>query len=212
MCNEDKAAGAGVGFTGTWLPIKKTVETEAEGLLEAFESLVAAEQERIYALCLRMLGNRDEADSATQDTFLKAHRALAGRGSRHIDDPARWLTRIAVNTCLDVLRSRRWRFWRRWVGPEESQAVLEAATASEASPEEALLQRRVARRLSRAVDRLSLRQRTVFVLRHEEDRSFEEIGGLLGLDVGTVKSHMARAIRKLKTELRDLYGRPSLER
>ena len=212
MCNEDEAAGAGVRFTGTWLPIKKTVETEAEGLLEAFESLVAAEQERIYVLCLRMLGNRDEADSATQDTFLKAHRALAGRGSRHVDDPARWLTRIAVNTCLDVLRSRRWRFWRRWAGPEESQAVLEAATASEASPEEALLQRRVARRLSRAVDRLSLRQRTVFVLRHEEDRSFEEIGGLLGLDVGTVKSHMARAIRKLKTELRDLYGRPSLER
>ena len=90
--------------------------------------------------------------------------------------------------------------------------MLEAATASEASPEEALLQRQVARRLSTAVDRLSPRQRTVFVLRHEEDRSFEEIGGLLGLDVGTVKSHMARAIRKLKTELRDLYGRPSLER
>jgi RNA polymerase sigma-70 factor (ECF subfamily) len=56
-----------------------------------------------------------------------------------------------------------------------------------------------------ALDKLSARQRTVFTLRHYEDMSLEEIGGLLCLDVGTVKAHMFRAVTKLRVELRDLY-------
>ena len=55
--------------------------------------------------------------------------------------------------------------------------------------------------------KLSARQRSVFVLKHYEDRSLEEIAGILNLDVGTVKAHMARAVAKLRTELRDLYVR-----
>jgi RNA polymerase sigma-70 factor, ECF subfamily len=210
-CSEEGAEKVVVGLAGATIPTGRSSGVEAGSLLDAFESWMAAEQERVFLLCLRILKNQDDADSAAQDTFLKAHHALAGRRLLHLEEPSRWLGRIAVNTCLDILRSRRWRFWRSRAGPEETETVLETAQASQASPEEVLVQRQVALRLSRAVGRLSLRQRTVFVLRHEEDCSFEEIGELLGLDVGTVKSHMARAILKLKTELRDLYGRPSLE-
>ena len=212
MCSEEEAAKVTIGFAGAMAPPARPLGIEAGCLLEVFESWMAAEQERVYVLCLRILRNRDEADSAAQDAFLKAHRALGGSNPPRVDDPSRWLARIAVNTCLDTLRSRRWRFWRRRAGPEESRMALDAARASQTSPEEALLRRHMAGRLSMAVDRLSLRQRTVFLLRHEENRSFEEISEILGLDIGTVKSHMARAIRKLKTELRDLYGRPSLQR
>jgi RNA polymerase sigma-70 factor (ECF subfamily) len=60
-------------------------------------------------------------------------------------------------------------------------------------------------RLSSALERLSARQRAVFTLRHYEDMSLEEIGNILGLDVGTVKAHMFRAVAKLREELRDLY-------
>jgi RNA polymerase sigma-70 factor (ECF subfamily) len=67
--------------------------------------------------------------------------------------------------------------------------------------------RDIALRLAAALDRLSPRQRSIFVLRHDEDRSLEEIGAILGLDVGTVKAHMARAVKKLRVELRDLYER-----
>jgi len=55
------------------------------------------------------------------------------------------------------------------------------------------------------MERLSARQRAVFTLRHYEDKSLEEIGLVLGLDVGTVKAHMFRAVSKLRVELRDLY-------
>jgi RNA polymerase sigma-70 factor (ECF subfamily) len=60
--------------------------------------------------------------------------------------------------------------------------------------------------LDAALDKLSPRQRAVFTLRHFEDMSLEEIGLTLGLDVGTVKAHMFRAVGKLRVELRDLYG------
>ena len=78
-----------------------------------FTAWMASEQRRVYGLCRRLLQDDDEADSATQDVFLKAYTALRKEDARTLDDPARWLTRIAVNTCLDRLRSRRWRFWRR---------------------------------------------------------------------------------------------------
>jgi RNA polymerase sigma-70 factor (ECF subfamily) len=60
-------------------------------------------------------------------------------------------------------------------------------------------------RLGRALDKLSPRQRAVFTLRHYENRSLEEIGELLGLDIGTVKMHLFRTVRKLRLELHDLY-------
>ncbi len=94
----------------------------------------------------------------------------------------------------------------------DEQAILDLAPAIGPNQEDALLAREITRRLGLALKRLSLRQRLVFVLRHEEDHSLEEIGEILGLNVGTVKAHMARAIRKLREELRDLYGRTTVGR
>ncbi len=67
--------------------------------------------------------------------------------------------------------------------------------------------REIRQRLEMSLDRLSARQKAVFIFRHEEQLSFDEIAGIMDLDAGTVKAHMARAIRKLREELRDLYVR-----
>ncbi len=82
------------------------------------------------------------------------------------------------------------------------------ARDSSPSAEQRLFAGQVAARLAAALRKLSERQRSVFVLRHYEDLSLEEIARLLGLDVGTVKAHLARALVKLRTELRDLYMTP----
>jgi len=177
-----------------------------------FAVWMAEEQRRIYLLCLRMLRSSDDADSATQDAFIKAYRALERREKDAIESRAKWLTRVAVNTCLDRLRSKRWLFWQKRASREDEQAILRLTPASGPNQEDALIAHEITRRLSVALDKLSVRQRSVFVLRHDEDRSLEEIGEILGLDVGTVKAHMARAVRKLREELRDLYGRQTLER
>ncbi len=170
-----------------------------------FNTWMASEQRRVFALCLRLLQDTDEADSATQDTFLKAYQALRKQDARQLEDPARWLTRIAVNSCLDRLRSRKWQFWRRKPAAPESSATLALIQSTAPEAEDRYFAGQISSRLELALERLSARQRAVFTLRHYDDLSLEEIGQLLGLDVGTVKAHMFRAVSKLREELRDLY-------
>jgi RNA polymerase sigma-70 factor (ECF subfamily) len=113
---------------------------------------------------------------------------------------------------LDVLRSKRWRFWRNRCPDQTEETVLALAPATSPDAEDLIFARQIAQRLSEALGKLSPRQRTVFVLRHYDDRSLEEIGEIVSLEIGTVKAHLARALSKLREELRDLYGRPALER
>jgi len=172
-----------------------------------FGSWMAAEQRRIFLLCRRMLQDFEEADSATQDTFLKAWQALNRPEFKELDDAGRWVTRIAVNTCLDRLRSRRWQFWRKRPNQEDEQFILELAAASGPNAEDRVFAGEIGQRLESALDRLSLRQRAAFTLRHYEDRSLAEIAEILDLNIGTVKAHLFRAIAKLREELHDLYFR-----
>jgi len=172
-----------------------------------FGTWMVSEQKRVFLLCRRMLQDTGEADSATQDTFLKAWQALNQPDSKSLDDPGKWLTRIAVNTCLDRLRSRRWQLWRRRPQPEDEAAILQLAQATDPNAEDQAFARQIRQRLDGAVGKLSLRQRAVFSLRHYEDRSLAEIAEILNLDVGTVKVHLFRAMEKLREELHDLYVR-----
>ena len=177
--------------------------TSAE-LVADFSAWMASEQRRIFAMCQRLLQDPDEANSATQDVFFKAYQALMKEDAKDLEDPARWLTRIAVNACLDRLRSRKWHFWRKRPAVEDA-GFIERARSRSPEAEDQYFAAQISSRLEAALDRLSARQRAVFTLRHYEDKSLEEIGVLLGLDTGTVKAHMFRAVTKLRAELRDLY-------
>lgn len=172
-----------------------------------FGAWMVSEQKRIFLLCQRMLRDPEEADSAAQDAFLKAWQALSQNEAKEITEPGKWLTRIAVNTCLDRLRSRRWRFWRKRPGAEDESMILQMAASSEPGPDERLFAGEIEKRLDLALKKLSDRQRSVFALRHYEGLSLAEIGEVLNLDVGTVKAHLFRALEKLKAELKDLYFR-----
>jgi len=172
--------------------------------IEEFERWMSAEQRRIATLCLRMTQNREEADNLAQEAFLRAYEALRRGGQ--VDDPARWITRIAVNLCLDHLRSRRWQFWKR-TSNHAQVAAIEWSIDGAPGPEDLLLARQIGARIAAGLERLSDRQRSVFVLRHYENRPLDEIAEILGLDVGTVKAHLSRAVARLRRELTDLYGR-----
>ncbi|HLJ13292.1 MAG TPA: RNA polymerase sigma factor [Bryobacteraceae bacterium] len=169
-----------------------------------FGAWMAAEQKRIFLLCRRMLQDADEADGATQDSFLKAYEALKKSGVP-LDDPGRWITRIAVNTCLDRLRSRKWQLWRKRPRPQDEAAILGAAPSLAPTAEDKMFASQIQGRIAQALEKLSARQRTVFTLKHYEGRTLDEIAGILDLDIGTVKAHMFRAVTKLRADLRDLY-------
>ena len=183
------------------LPSREGLSVSAD-----FTAWMTSEQRRIYGLCQHMLQDRDEADSATQDTFLKAHRALQKFGAEDPVEPAKWLTRIAVNTCLDRLRSRRWQFWRRRTQGADDQEALQRTVSRAPEAEDHYFASQIRLRLDTAMGQLSDRQRAVFTLRHYQNFTMEEIAASLQLDAGTVKAHMHRAVTKLRVELRDLYG------
>lgn len=166
---------------------------------------MTSEQRRIFLLCRRLLQDPDEADSATQDVFLKAYKALSKGNAHELDHPDKWVTRIAVNTCLDRLRSKAWKIWQRRPKPEDEQIILGMAPAVTPDAEAQLFAKQIQQRLELALQKLSDRQRAVFTLRHYDSLALEEIAGILKLDIGTVKAHLFRALGKLREELKDLY-------
>ena len=163
--------------------------------------LLTAHQRRVFRVALRLLGDMDEAWSATQDCFLRAHRAI-DRCPADAAGQQRWLTRLVVNLSLDRLRSRKWRWWRSRL-PHNGQ---EDETTSPRSPEREALAAELGSRLMRALDGLPDRQRAVFVLRHYEDYPLAQIAAELGVSEGAVKSHLSRALVKLREELKEFYG------
>ena len=173
--------------------------------LSDFGTWMASEQKRIFLLCKRLLQDPDEADSATQDVFLKAFKALSKGDGRDLDHPDKWVTKIAVNTCLDRLRSDAWKIWRKRPAPEDESLILSMAAGREPDAEAQVFAREIQLRLEKALAKLSDRQRAVFTLRHYDSYSLEEIAETLKLDSGTVKAHLFRALGKLREELRDLY-------
>lgn len=175
--------------------------------IRTFGAWMTSEQRRIFLLCRRMLQDPDEADSATQDVFLKAFKALskAPEDSEELDNPGRWVTRIAVNTCLDRLRSKSWKVWQRRPAPEDEAIILQMTSDKEPDAERRLFSKQIQQRLDLAMLKLSARQRAVFALRHYDALPLEEIADVLKLDVGTVKAHLFRALTKMREELKDLY-------
>ena len=164
-----------------------------------------AEQHRVYSVCHQILRDRDEAQSATQDVFFKAHRALRTRDSEPLAEPTRWLMRIAHNTCLDRLRSPRWTFWHRRRSSLSEEEWFLCQTPSRApGSEDEYYARQLRKRLATALAGLSARQRTVFALRLYEELTIPEIAHALDLNLGTTKIHMHRALTKLRVELQDL--------
>jgi RNA polymerase sigma-70 factor, ECF subfamily len=168
---------------------------------------MTSEQKRIFLLCRRLLQDPEEADSATQDTFLKAFKALSRDKAEPADmqSPGKWLTRIAVNTCLDRLRSRSWRIWQRRPAPADEERILQMAPGAGPDAERLIFAKQIQRRLDIAVGKLSERQRAVFSLRHYDAMALDDIAGVLQLDIGTVKAHLFRALTKMREELKDLY-------
>ena len=181
-------------------------DTQLRADLHDFSRWMVSEQQRIFLLCRRMLQDRDEADSATQDVFLKAYQALSRRSElAELDNPGKWVTRIAVNTCLDRLRSKAWKLWQRRLPIENEDRIVASTPGRTADAEAQLFAKQIQNRLESALMTLSSRQRAVFSLRHFEGMPLEDIAEMLKLDIGTVKAHLFRAIAKLRTQLKDLY-------
>jgi len=165
------------------------VEQARHGDLEAFESIVRSRMDAVYRLTLAIVGNEADASDATQDAFVAAWREI--RSLRDGDRLDAWLSRIAVNSARMVARGRRRRGVREIVvdpttiDPPTSATDPAAPAANDA------------RALGVALDRLSADQRSILALHHLDGRGIAEIGAILDIPEGTVKSRLFHARRAL---------------
>ena len=181
----------------------RLIQEVRAGNTEAFEYFVRRYQHRITRIAFRLLRDVGEADCAAQESFLRAYQNLSE--FREGSTFETWLTRICINWCKDRLKRRRLVFYfhQAPADPEDDAGPREVVAHPEPSPERRALSREIRERLRSAMDHLSPRQRSVFVLKHFEELSIPEISELTGLDSGTIKSHLFRAAQKIRERLGD---------
>lgn len=181
------------------------VERARAGDLDAFNALVDLYQRQVYSLCLRMLGTREAAEDAAQEAFLSAYRRLGDfRGGQFRS----WLLRIATNVSIDELR----RLKRHAATPLErdieGETVTIEAADPKAGPEELALGAELRASLERALATLPPEQRAAVVLADVQGLTYEEVAGILGCSLGTVKSRIFRARERLRAFLQALPEPP----
>lgn len=165
----------------------------------AFEAIVRCYQRRVYGLALRMTRRHEVADEITQEAFVRAYTHL---DRFELGRPlAPWLLRIATNLALNHLSSGPVR--REEPLGDDEGAPEPARTDRESDPLRSLLSSEFQRAFERAVERLPVDQKAVFVLKVQEELRYEEIAETLGISLGTVMSRLSRARAKLKAMLED---------
>jgi RNA polymerase sigma-70 factor (ECF subfamily) len=156
----------------------------------AFDTLVRRHQDRLWAVALRTLGDRDEAADAVQDALLSAYRAAGSfRGDARVST---WLHRIVVNACLDRVRRRNSR--PTVPLPDDDRSP---------SAKDDLTNRELATDLHRALAVLPVEQRAALVLVDAQGYPLEEVARMLSVPVGTVKSRCSRGRARMALLLRD---------
>lgn len=168
--------------------------------LADFDAVVQLYRPGIFRFILASLRDRDAAETLTQECFLKAFRARGGfRGDASVKT---WLMRIAVNLVRDHLSNSRLKFWRRTQRSSVELSVAEGWLADRrSSPEAVANARQQLAAIWSAVAELPDKQRTVFLLRFVEDMDILEIAAATGLQEGTVKIHLFRALRSVRGKL-----------
>jgi RNA polymerase sigma-70 factor (ECF subfamily) len=174
------------------------------GDTSAFDNLITLNRERIYMHTFQIVRNEEDALDLTQETFIRAWKALAG-----FDRAApfsSWLHRIATNAAIDLCRRRR---IRPQAEIESGSMKIDPASRTTPSTSEApgasLDRAEIKRRVEEAFSALSPEHRAVVVLKEIEDLSYQEIAQHLGCSMGTVMSRLFYARKKLQTLLRDLH-------
>ena len=168
---------------------------------DAYGELARRHQRRLWLICRQYVGP-DEAEAVAQDSLVKAYTSLDSFDGRAAFTT--WLTRIAINTCLDLLRRRK-REGIRLVEPDDGEQEAVAQMEDDgADPEVRTMQRQAIERLAVCEAGLPERQREIFRLRFYAEMELDDIAGALDVHVGTVKTQLHRAVHRLRKELGDV--------
>lgn len=177
----------------------------------AFHELVGQYKKKIYYLAYDITGNHQEAEDISQEVFIKMFRSL--KKFRRDAKMSSWLYQITVNASIDSIRKKSSKP-KRSIDEFDHLHIQEGLTTGGAhnfDPVTSAESSQIQNHISQALQKITPKERTVFVMRHYNELKLNEIAEILNITVGTVKSLLFRAIKKLRKELSSYMGNPVLE-
>jgi RNA polymerase sigma-70 factor (ECF subfamily) len=184
----------------TYVQEQESTSTVASAGDTRFAALVEEHAPMVFRTLLRLVGTREGLDDLAQDCFLRLYRALpAFRGEALVST---YLYRIVVNVAQDELRRRHREERPLRSLADEAEDWGDRLRHPSRNAEELLLEREFAEGVEQALGQLSAIQRTVLVLYHQEERTYEQIAAVLAMPVGTIRTHLHRG----RARLRELIG------
>lgn len=185
-------------------PEKDLINRSRDGDLSAFDELVRRHQSRIYATVYHMTSNREDADDLTQETFLKAFKAL--KSFKGDSSFYTWIYRIAVNKTINFLKQRRRKYSQLSLNDMEltgegCSQILEFI--SDHTPRRDIRLSELQEKLNEAMQKLSDIHRLVVTLHDIQGMPHDEIGKIMDCNTGTVRSRLFYARQQLQAHLSD---------
>ncbi|MBZ5752471.1 MULTISPECIES: RNA polymerase sigma factor SigW [Metabacillus] len=183
--------------------IKKRIKQVKKGDQNAFAEIVDLYKDKIYQLCYRMLGNAHEAEDIAQEAFIRAFVNI------HTYDMSKkfstWLYRIATNLSIDRIRKKKPDYYLdAEVSGTDGLTMYSQVSAEGALPEDELETMELQATIQQGILKLPDKYRTVIVLKYIDELSLKEIGDILDIPIGTVKTRIHRGREALRKQLRHL--------
>lgn len=174
------------------------------GDMAAFDQLVIKHKDKLFNMVYWLLGDYQEANDCSQEIFIKVLKSI--KKFRFESSFSTWLYRIAINTCKNRLKSSAYRWKKKTVPLENPESSKDGNLSYEIqngslSPANQLEKKERLVMIQKAINALSEEQNRVIVLRDIQGLSYQEISDVTGLNLGTVKSRLARARTALRKNL-----------
>ena len=175
---------------------EKLIARAVKGDAAAFNELLAGHEKKMYAVCLRMCANHEDAQDCLQEAMLRVYRSISGfKGQSAFST---WLYRVTMNTCLDELRRRKGKATTSLDGLLDSGW---SPSDEEDTPEKHAIGAEQRRAVQTMIAELPEDMRAAVVLRDIQGYSYEEISQMLEINVGTIKSRISRGREKLREKI-----------
>ncbi|WP_417450600.1 RNA polymerase sigma factor [Kordiimonas sp.] len=176
------------------MPESDLIKNAAEGDHAAFRELVRRHESAVANTVFGMLGRCEEAEDVGQETMVRLYRSLDRfRGEASVKT---YVTRIAINLCVDALRRRKRRSWQFWRSDDDDEIDI-------ADPRDTHEDAERRQGIARALNTLTPEFRSVVIMRLVHGHSTDDVADILQIPTGTVLSRLARAKKQLAKELED---------
>jgi RNA polymerase sigma-70 factor (ECF subfamily) len=184
---------------------KRLIERALNGDENAFKTLLEKYRNLVFSIMLKMVRNKQEAEDLTQEAFMKAFASLSSFNEEFAFST--WLMKIASNNCIDFLRKKKLKTYSIHEPIQYKDEKIEMDIPDQdPSPERTLIQSERSRLIEETINELPERYRYVIILRHKEEKSYEEISEIMNLPLGTVKAQIFRAREILNKKLKEVLN------